>query len=153
MKQAIGYIRVSTTQQGKSGLGLEAQRAAIAKFTKEEGIELLAEFQEVETGYCTWLGGCADADHPLLQEPTRTEHMADSALEETLLYALDLEGFRSYLNIPAKRYSDEKLLALLHKSRASSNHIPPAARAESEQWLTEHDQVKESVGRQAASRP
>lgn len=50
MKQAIAYIRVSTAQQGKSGLGLEAQRVAIAKFAEAEGIELIAEFQEVETG-------------------------------------------------------------------------------------------------------
>lgn len=79
--------------------------------------------------------------------------MADSVLEETLLYALDLEGFRSYLNIPTKRYSDEKLLALLHRIRASSNHIPPVARAESEQWLRQHDETNESVGRHAVSRP
>jgi DNA invertase Pin-like site-specific DNA recombinase len=50
MKQAIAYIRVSTAQQGRSGLGLEAQRAAIAKFAASEGIELIAEFQEIETG-------------------------------------------------------------------------------------------------------
>lgn len=50
MKQAIAYIRVSTAQQGKSGLGLEAQKAAIVKFVEAEGIELIAEFQEVETG-------------------------------------------------------------------------------------------------------
>jgi DNA invertase Pin-like site-specific DNA recombinase len=50
MKRAVAYIRVSTTQQGKSGLGLEAQRASIAKFAEAEGIELIAEFQEVETG-------------------------------------------------------------------------------------------------------
>ena len=50
MKQAIAYIRVSTARQGRSGLGLEAQRAAIAKFATSEGIELIAEFQEIETG-------------------------------------------------------------------------------------------------------
>jgi DNA invertase Pin-like site-specific DNA recombinase len=50
MKRAVAYIRVSTAQQGKSGLGLEAQRVAIAKFAEAEGIELIAEFQEVETG-------------------------------------------------------------------------------------------------------
>ncbi len=50
MKQAIAYIRVSTARQGKSGLGLEAQRAAIAKFASAEEIELIAEFQEIETG-------------------------------------------------------------------------------------------------------
>lgn len=48
--QAVVYCRVSTTQQGKSGLGIEAQRAAIARFAEAEDIELLAEFVEVETG-------------------------------------------------------------------------------------------------------
>jgi DNA invertase Pin-like site-specific DNA recombinase len=49
-KTAVAYIRVSTAQQGKSGLGLEAQKAAVAKFAEAEGIELIAEFQEIETG-------------------------------------------------------------------------------------------------------
>lgn len=47
---AIAYVRVSTAQQGKSGLGLEAQRAAIARFAEAEGIEIIGEFQEIETG-------------------------------------------------------------------------------------------------------
>ena len=46
----IGYIRVSTDKQGKSGLGLEAQRDAIAKFAASEFLEVIAEFIEVETG-------------------------------------------------------------------------------------------------------
>jgi len=47
---AIGYIRVSTTAQGRSGLGLEVQRAAIAQFASAEGLELSEVFEEVETG-------------------------------------------------------------------------------------------------------
>src|SRR5271165_3769624 len=50
MRQVITYIRVSTAQQGRSGLGIEAQRAALSRFTETEGCELLAEFVEVETG-------------------------------------------------------------------------------------------------------
>jgi DNA invertase Pin-like site-specific DNA recombinase len=50
MTTAIGYVRVSTTSQGRSGLGLEAQRAAIAQFAKSEGLELSEVFEEVETG-------------------------------------------------------------------------------------------------------
>jgi DNA invertase Pin-like site-specific DNA recombinase len=50
MKQAIAYIRVSTAKQGRSGLGLDAQREAIARFAQAEGFELLAEHVEVETG-------------------------------------------------------------------------------------------------------
>jgi DNA invertase Pin-like site-specific DNA recombinase len=50
MKPAIAYIRVSTAQQGKSGLGLEAQQAALARFAEAEGYSLIQMFDEVETG-------------------------------------------------------------------------------------------------------
>jgi DNA invertase Pin-like site-specific DNA recombinase len=46
----ISYIRVSSARQGRSGLGLEAQRQAIARFAEAEGFELAGEFVEVETG-------------------------------------------------------------------------------------------------------
>jgi DNA invertase Pin-like site-specific DNA recombinase len=36
VRQVVSYIRVSTGQQGKSGLGIEAQRAAIARFAEAE---------------------------------------------------------------------------------------------------------------------
>jgi DNA invertase Pin-like site-specific DNA recombinase len=49
-KKAVTYIRVSTAQQGRSGLGIEAQRDAIQRFAAAEGVELVAEFIEVETG-------------------------------------------------------------------------------------------------------
>jgi DNA invertase Pin-like site-specific DNA recombinase len=50
MRQIVSYIRVSTGKQGKSGLGIEAQREAIARFAAAEGCEILAEVVEVETG-------------------------------------------------------------------------------------------------------
>src|ERR1700751_1644958 len=50
MKTAVAYIRVSTSAQGKSGLGLEAQQAALARFADAEGYQLLQTFEEVETG-------------------------------------------------------------------------------------------------------
>jgi DNA invertase Pin-like site-specific DNA recombinase len=46
----IAYIRVSTQRQGKSGLGLEAQRAAIEAFAQANGLNILAVHTEVETG-------------------------------------------------------------------------------------------------------
>jgi DNA invertase Pin-like site-specific DNA recombinase len=50
MEKAIAYLRVSTQQQQRSGLGIEAQRAAIARFAEAEDIRLIAEFVEAETG-------------------------------------------------------------------------------------------------------
>lgn len=50
MTSAIGYVRVSTTSQGRSGLGLEAQRTAIARFAEAEGLTISQVFEEIETG-------------------------------------------------------------------------------------------------------
>jgi DNA invertase Pin-like site-specific DNA recombinase len=46
----IAYLRVSTASQGKSGLGLEAQREAVQRFAATEGRQIVGEFVEVETG-------------------------------------------------------------------------------------------------------
>ena len=50
MPKFVSYLRVSTSKQGRSGLGIEAQRAACARFAQAEGQEIAAEFVEVETG-------------------------------------------------------------------------------------------------------
>jgi DNA invertase Pin-like site-specific DNA recombinase len=46
----VAYIRVSTSGQGRSGLGIEAQRQTLAQFASAEGFEVTREFVEVETG-------------------------------------------------------------------------------------------------------
>jgi DNA invertase Pin-like site-specific DNA recombinase len=48
--RAVTYYRVSTAEQGRSGLGLEAQRAAVEALCAQRGCEVLAEFVEVESG-------------------------------------------------------------------------------------------------------
>ena len=50
MSNIVAYLRVSTGRQGKSGLGLEAQREAIARFAAAEGLAIIAEHVEVESG-------------------------------------------------------------------------------------------------------
>ncbi len=46
----VSYLRVSTARQGRSGLGLEAQREAVATYLGQNGWELIAEHVEVESG-------------------------------------------------------------------------------------------------------
>jgi DNA invertase Pin-like site-specific DNA recombinase len=46
----VAYYRVSTDKQGKSGLGLEAQRAAVANYLNGGNWRIVAEFTEVESG-------------------------------------------------------------------------------------------------------
>src|SRR6202035_2387490 len=50
LRTLIGYVRVSTSQQGRSGLGLEAQKQALGRFADAEGFTLSRVFIEVETG-------------------------------------------------------------------------------------------------------
>jgi len=49
MERYVAYMRVSTERQGRSGLGLAAQRKLIAEFVEGHG-ELCAEFIEVQSG-------------------------------------------------------------------------------------------------------
>ena len=48
--RAVAYYRVSTKQQHRSGLGIEAQRAAVTRFAEAEGLTIIGEFVEAETG-------------------------------------------------------------------------------------------------------
>ncbi|MCX7162685.1 MAG: recombinase family protein [Rhodocyclales bacterium] len=50
MREAIGYLRVSTKDQGKSGLGLEAQRERIQSFCATEGIAITGWCEDVQSG-------------------------------------------------------------------------------------------------------
>ena len=50
MTEVVAYLRVSTDRQGRSGLGLDAQREQIKAFAEANGFAVAAEFVEVETG-------------------------------------------------------------------------------------------------------
>jgi DNA invertase Pin-like site-specific DNA recombinase len=50
MDRAIAYLRVSTQRQQRSGLGIDAQRATIARFAEAEGLKVIGEYVEAETG-------------------------------------------------------------------------------------------------------
>ncbi len=50
MQPVVVYLRVSTERQGRSGLGLDAQRERCAAFAAQNGLETVEAFTEVETG-------------------------------------------------------------------------------------------------------
>lgn len=60
----VGYYRVSTDDQGRSGLGLEAQRKAVSEFLAGRRARLVAEFTEIESGGKT--------DRPELEQALQT---------------------------------------------------------------------------------
>jgi len=50
VRKLVCYYRVSTKQQGQSGLGIEAQEAAVASFASSNGATIVRTYREVETG-------------------------------------------------------------------------------------------------------
>lgn len=50
MAALFAYLRVSTDKQGRSGLGLEAQTAAIQRFADTSGDQIIATYVDVESG-------------------------------------------------------------------------------------------------------
>jgi DNA invertase Pin-like site-specific DNA recombinase len=76
MQGAISYLRVSTDRQGKSGLGIEAQPEAIARFMAAESLDLIGEHVEVETGK----GADALDRRPVLREALAQARKAKAAV-------------------------------------------------------------------------
>jgi DNA invertase Pin-like site-specific DNA recombinase len=76
VRPAVAYYRVSTAQQGRNGLGIEAQQAAVRRFAAAEGMELVAEHVEVETGK----GADALDRRPVLREALAQAKKAKAAV-------------------------------------------------------------------------
>jgi DNA invertase Pin-like site-specific DNA recombinase len=74
--RAIGYTRVSTAEQGRSSLGLSAQRQAIEDFAKKEGLSIAAWHEDVQTGK----GSDALAQRPGLRAALRAAKTAKGPL-------------------------------------------------------------------------
>ncbi len=68
----VAYYRVSTARQGRSGLGLAAQRAAVAGLLRINGGRLLEELTEVESG--------KRSDRPELQRAIRRAKVSGARL-------------------------------------------------------------------------
>jgi DNA invertase Pin-like site-specific DNA recombinase len=69
----VAYYRVSTTEQGDSGLGMEAQKAAVLDYATRNGLAIIAEFVEIESG--------TDNDRPeLMKAIMKTKRTRGSSL-------------------------------------------------------------------------
>lgn len=68
----VSYLRVSTGKQGRSGLGLEAQRSSITQYLNGGSYDLLNEFVEVESG--------KDSNRPKLNDALRLCQLTGATL-------------------------------------------------------------------------
>lgn len=68
----VAYYRVSTEKQGRSGLGLDAQRSAVASYLRERGASLVGEYTEIESG--------ANDQRPELQRALRIAKLKGARL-------------------------------------------------------------------------
>ena len=103
-RHAVGLYRVSTAEQGQSGLGLEAQQASVRAFAAAQGWTLVAEFSDVASGKddrrpgfraalarCRQLGAVLAAAR--LDRITRRAHTLSQLLEEGYsVRAADMPG-------------------------------------------------------------
>ncbi|MFC0386875.1 recombinase family protein [Muricoccus vinaceus] len=103
-RYAVALYRVSTAEQGHSGLGLEAQQASVRAFVEREGWTLVAEYQDIASGKddrrpgfqaaltrCRQLGAVLVAAR--LDRITRRAHTLSGLLEEGLsIRAADMPG-------------------------------------------------------------
>lgn len=86
----VAYFRVSTAKQGRSGLGLEAQRAAVLAYAERTGAEVLADYVEIESG--------ANAQRPQLQRALAHSQLSGARLLVAKLDRLTRDvGFLSAL--------------------------------------------------------
>jgi hypothetical protein len=113
-------------------------RSAIeARYAEKKLIRARYGYREVETGYCAWLGQMEESENGgyWLPPKTRAAYMAERAKNETLLRALDVNGYRKHHEIGFDLLSDDELLERMHTKRAQSKYQSAAVKAESEQWL------------------
>jgi hypothetical protein len=117
------------------------QSAMLERFAEKKVERARFGYQEIETNYCVWLGWVEQKPWPhWSRQKSRPEYMKERAMEETLSYALDVNGYRKYFQVGFNLLSDESLLWKLHCHRSQSKFAPADLRAESQRWLQDHPQ-------------
>jgi len=130
----IAYHRVSTREQGNFGLGMEAQRAAVAAYASATGGDILASYNEVETARKDSLRNRPELVKALAHARrckatlviARLDRLARSVLVTSQLMASGV-NFVACDNPHANRFTIHILAALAeHESRMISERVKAA---------------------------
>ncbi len=97
------------------------QSRALDRFREKKLLRAQYGYEEVETHYVTWLGECAMPDNAWGPSSARSEYMADWALVETTVAALDVNGWRKLLKLDFRNHSDAEILRVLHSAASGRN--------------------------------
>jgi DNA invertase Pin-like site-specific DNA recombinase len=172
---AVGLTRVSTAEQGQSGLGLEAQQASIRAFVTAQGWTLVAEFSDVASGkddrrpgFQAALARCRQLDAVLvaarLDRITRRAHTLSQLLEDGVsIRAADMPGaddlmLRIYAAMAQKEREliSERTRAALAAAKARGTVLggdrgyrPPTGPAAQDAVMARHDAAVRSAHRLA----
>jgi DNA invertase Pin-like site-specific DNA recombinase len=104
LRHAVALYRVSTAEQGQSGLGLEAQQASVRAFVTAQGWTLIGEFSDIASGkddrrpgFQAALARCRQLGAILvvarLDRITRRAHTLSQLLEDGIsIRAADMPG-------------------------------------------------------------
>jgi hypothetical protein len=95
-------------------------------------------YQEVETGFVVYLGGCESPERPWTAPETRKNFIELLALRESLCFSLDITDYRDYLGVSSELINDEQTLQAMHKVRARSKYLPEEVIRESKVWLAQN---------------
>src|ERR1700730_9119195 len=157
MQATIGYLRVSTQEQGRSGLGLAAQRNDIETFALREGFAVRSWHQDVQTGagadalllrpgLATALKQAKSASCPLiisrLDRLSRNVHFISGLMEHRVHFVVaalgkDCDDFTLHIYASLaeqeRKMMSERIKAALAIARAKGRKFGLALRSKAEQ--------------------
>lgn len=125
------------------------QSSIVQQFKAKQIVRARYGYEETETGYTVYLGGCFDPEHPWVRNETRQEYLENHALHLSVNNTLDVPLLREYLAFSEDLISDEKLLFMMHEARAESKFLSSSEQKASQIWLIEqrHEETNPAKGK------
>lgn len=146
MSAAIGYLRVSTRLQGRSGVGLAAQRDDIERFAQQQGFEIQSWYQDIQTG------GGADA---LIMRPGLAQALRDGKLQKCPLIVAKLDRLSRNVHFISglMEHSVHFMIAALGKDcDAFTLHIYASLAEQERRMISQRNKAAAAVLKRAGKR-